>query len=128
MAAICGVLVNWYMGNQTCVAAHLTDAEGPAFYTAFQMNKYLSLVDEWLLLPFKKATIIYEDNQPLIDILNAGQITGRVKYMAVPLAICHREIKLRHCELKKLSGILNESDLGTKPLPALLFHRLLQWC
>ncbi len=90
MAAICGVPVNWYMGNQTFVAAHLTDAKGCALYTTVHMNKYLSLVDKWLQLPSKKATIIWEDNQPLIDILNAGQIMGRVKHMAVPLSICHR--------------------------------------
>ena len=65
------------------------------------MNKYLSLVDEWLRLLSKEANFIYEDNQPLIDILNAGQIMGCVKHMAVPLAICHREIILGHCEPKK---------------------------
>ena len=85
MAAIWGILVNWCMGNQTCAASHSTDSEGHAFHTAVQMNKYLSLVDEWLRLPSKKDNIIYEDNQPLINILNAGQTMGQVKHMAVPL-------------------------------------------
>ena len=116
METICGVLVNWYMGNQTCVAANSTDAIGCAFYTAVQMKKYLLLVDEWLNLPFKKAIIIWEDNQPLIDILKAGHITGLAKHMAVTIAICHREIKLSRCEQKKILGIINPSDLGTKPL------------
>ncbi len=53
---------------------------------------------------------------------------GCVKHMAAPIAICHREIKLGHCEHKKTSGLLNPSDLGTKPLPASSFHRLSQWC
>ncbi len=62
MAEICAVLVNWYMGNQTCIAAHSTYTESFTFYYTVKMNKYLSLVDEWLCLSSKNATIIWEDN------------------------------------------------------------------
>ncbi len=50
------------------------------------------MVDEWLCMPSKNATTIWEDNQPLIDILNASHITGKLKYMAVPIEVYHREI------------------------------------
>ena len=41
-----------------------------------------------------KPTIIYEDNQAALDIMAAGHILSRVKHMAVPIAICHEDIKL----------------------------------
>ncbi len=88
------------------------------------MNNYLLLVGEWLYMPSKNATIIWEDNQPLLGILNAGHITGRVKHMAVTIAIYHQEIKLGSCVPKKIPGILNPSGLGTKPLAAPICHRL----
>ncbi len=88
------------------------------------MNKCLLLSDEWLRMSSNNATIIWEDNQPLIDILKAGHITGNVKYMSVPIAVCHFEIKLENGVSKKIPGILNLSDLGNKPFAALALHRL----
>ena len=38
-----------------------------------------------------RPTDIYEDNQPAIDIIEAGQITSRVKHMATAIAIIHEE-------------------------------------
>ena len=48
VVAIHGVIVHWIMAKQTCVAAHSTDAEIRAFYTAVQLNKYLRCVLEFL--------------------------------------------------------------------------------
>ena len=40
-----------------------------------------------------RPTDIYEDNQPARDIIEAGQITSRVKHMATAIAIIHEEYK-----------------------------------
>ena len=112
------------MAKQTCVAAHSTDAEMRAFYTAVQLNKYLRCVLEFLCHDMSKPTIIYEDNQTTLDSMAAGHITSRVKHMAVPIAICHEDINKGNSQGEKIPGILNPSDLGTKPLPSSSFHRL----
>ena len=43
--------------------------------------------------------------------------------MAVPIAMIHEDIQKGACIPKKISGILNPADIGTKPLPASTFHR-----
>ena len=64
-----------------------------------------------------------KDNQVALDIMAAGHITSRVKHMAVPIAICHEDIKVGNSEGQKILGILNPSDLGTKSLPSSSYHR-----
>ena len=80
------------MAKQNCVAAHSTDAEIRAFYTAVQFNKDMRCVFEFLYHDMSKPTAIYEDNQAALDIMAAGHITSRVKHMVVPIAIIHEEI------------------------------------
>ena len=70
-----------------------------------------------------KPTIIYEDNQAALDIMVAGHITSRVKHMAVPIAICHEDIKAGNSVDQKILSILNPSNLGTKPLPSSSYRR-----
>ena len=123
MAAIYGVIVHWIMAKQTCVAAHSTDAEIRAYFSGVQLNKYLRCVQTFLRHDMSKPTIIYEDNQAALDIMAAGHITSRVKHMAVPIAICHEDIKEGNSVGEKILGILNPADLGTKPLPSSSYHR-----
>ena len=70
-----------------------------------------------------KPTIIYEDNQAALDIMAAGHITSWVKHMAVPIAICHEDIKAGNSKGQKILGILDPSDLVTTPLPSSSYHR-----
>ena len=124
IVALLGVIVHWHMGKQTCIAAHSTDAEVRAFYTATLLNGYLRSVAEYLQIPMQgRPTDIYEDNQPAIDIIEAGQITSRVKHMATAIAIIHEEYKKGTVRPVKIKGTLNPSDMGTKPLPSTSHHR-----
>ena len=43
--------------------------------------------------------------------------------MAVPIAMINEDIQQGTCIPKKISGILNPADIGTKPLPASTLHR-----
>ena len=114
-----GVFIHWRIGKQSCMAAHSTDVEIRTFFTAMMQNRYFRPILEYLRIPLRDPTVIWEDNQPAIDIMTANQITSRVKHMAVPIAIIQRGT----CIPKKISGILNPADIGTKPLPALTLHR-----
>ena len=53
----------------------------------------------------------------------AGHVTSQVKHTAGPLATCTEEIKKGNVAGEKISGILNPSDIGTKPLPTSTLHR-----
>jgi hypothetical protein len=123
VAAMLGVFVHWQMGKQSCIAAHSTDAEIRAFFTAMLQNRYFRPILEYLRIPLRDPTVIWEDNQPAIDIMTANQITSRVKHMAVPIAMINEDIQQGTCMPKKISGILNPADIGTKPLPASTLHR-----
>ena len=122
-----GVFVHWQMGKQSCIAAHSTDAEIRAFFSAMMLNRYFRPILEYLRIPLRDPTVIWEDNQPAIDIMVANQITGQVKHMAVPIAMINEDIQKGLCIPKKISGILNPSDIGTKPLPASTLHRHWRW-
>ena len=123
VATMLGVFVHWQMGKQSCIAAHSTDAEIRAFFSAMMLNRYFRPILEYLRIPLHEPTVIWEDNQPAIDNMTANQITSRVKHMAVPIAMINEDIQKGLCVPKKISGILNPSDIGTKPLPASALHR-----
>jgi len=90
------------------------------------MNKYLRAVLEYTKHPLPGPTVIWKDNQPAIDTMLAGQITGRVKHMAVPIAMIQEDIRQGTSIPKKTSGILNPSDMRTKPNPASTLHHKFQ--
>ena len=123
LATICSVGVHWQMGKQSCIASHSTDAEIRSYFTGMMLNRYLRVVMEYLRHPLPGPTVIWEDNQPAIDIMLAGQITGRVKHMAVPIAMIEEDIRAGNSIPKKIKGTLNPSDMGTKPNPATTLHR-----
>ena len=118
-----GVAVHWHMGKQSCVAAHSTDAEIRAFYSAMLTNRAIRPICEFMGIPNRGPTPIHEDNQPAIDIMVAGQITSRVKHMAIPVKMIAEDIEMKRVEPKKISGLINSPDIGTKPLPAQSHHR-----
>ena len=43
--------------------------------------------------------------------------------MGVAIAIINEQIRLGNVKGEKINGILNTSDIGTKPLPSSTFHR-----
>ena len=116
------------MGKQACVAAHSTDAEVRAYFTGMQFSKYWRAVLQFLDQDISKPTIIYEDNQPCIDILKAGQITKLVKHIAIPVAMITEAINKKGSVPHKIPGVLNPSDNGTKPNPTDTFHRFFRFC
>ena len=65
-----------------------------------------------------KPTTIYEDNQTALDIMAAGQIINRAKYMTVPIASIHEELNTKNEKGEKISGKVNLAGIGTKTLPA----------
>ena len=123
-----GVIVIWIMQKQTCMAAHSTDAETRAYFTAMQYNKYWRMILEFMGKRMTQPTTIYEDNQPCIDIIMAGQITKLVKHIAIPVAMINEDIAAGNNKPNKIDGKLNLPDNGTKPNPSSTFHRFYQWC
>ena len=127
-AQLLGVNVDWIIGKHSCVAAHSTDAEIRSYYIAMQRNKYLRVIMDYLRMPMQGPTTIFEDNQAAVDIIQAGQITGRVKHMATYVAMIQQDTKNGYSIPQKIRGDLNPSDNGTKPNPASTFHRHFRQC
>lgn len=127
LAALLGVLFDWHMGKQSCIASHSTDAEIRAYYTSTQKNKYYRVLCQFLKIPIVEPTTIHEDNQPAIDIMLAGQINGRVKHMATVIAMIMEDIRAGNSFPIKIKGTINPADIGTKPLPASSLHRHYRW-
>ena len=111
IVAIYGIIVHWVMQKQTCIAAHSTDAEIRAYFSAVQLNKYVRCVLQFLCHDMRLPTTIYEDNQPALDIMTAGHITTQVKHMAIPIAIIHKDCNDGNSRGEKISTVLNVSDI-----------------
>ena len=86
------------------------------------------MILKFMGLDMTEPTIIYEDNQPCIDIIRVGHISQRVKHITIPVEMIGEEINRGHNLPVKIPGILNPPDNGTKPNPSSTFHRLVRFC
>ena len=59
--------------------------------------------------------------------MKGGQITSRVKHMAVPIAIIQEACDQAILDISKIDGRLNPPDMGTKPLRSSSLHRHARW-
>jgi hypothetical protein len=102
---------------QVTVAASLTAAEFLAAITAAKIAKYLQGVLTGLGFAQTAATVLYEDNEADIAMVNENKPTPRA---------CH--VDIRHFALQEWrergiirlghipAGVINPADGGTKPL------------
>ena len=69
------------------------------------------------------ASIIYEDNKGVIDIVKSGEPTKRIRYTDAKHFIVLNWVETDLLEVIKISTQDNLSDVLTKALPKALLHR-----
>lgn len=119
-----GGTISWASRKQTCVTLSSTEAEYVALSEACQELKWLKL----LLLDFNEfvsdPTVIYEDNQSCLKIVDNEKIGARTKHIDVKFHFAR--------EMKSDGGVIFEycpssdmvADMLTKPLANVKIKRL----
>ena len=101
---------------QTVTAHSSTEAEFIAAVAAAKAAKYLRILLEELGLPQEGPTILYEDNESTIKIINSKIPTNRTRHMEIRFFAIQGWKDEGSIEMKHIPGILNPSDAMTKNL------------
>ena len=111
-----GALVNWSCRKQQSVSLSSTEAEYVALSEACQevivLRRLLSSIGK----PAENATMIYEDNQSAIKLVNADRVTRRSKHIETRHHYVRelqqkQEISVQYCPTEHMIA-----DILTKPL------------
>jgi hypothetical protein len=121
---IAGAVVAYKSKLQPLVATSSTEAE--EFYSAViagKLAKYLCSILADLQFPQTKPTVLYEDNQATIALINEQRPTSRVRHIATQHFAIQEWRDAGDITLVHIPGVLNAADQQTKPLAAKLHYR-----
>ena len=125
MTALLGVLVDWQAKLQGPLALSLTDSEVRVTYGSVKRADYFYQLQRFLDMPAANKPIpIYQDSQPCIDILSSGEISKRVKHIALPVHFVYEKIMHGVVRLVKIPTSLQPADPGTKAMSAPVIFRV----
>jgi hypothetical protein len=124
MTLLIGVSVDWKMEQQSRIATCSTDAEMITMYAATKKAIVYKALQQFLQFPQShKPITMHEDNQPVLDIIAANQVTSRVKHEAIPILFVHEKHNDGTISPRHVSTRLNLADPGTKATPSPLHFR-----
>ena len=118
-----GAVVAYKSRYQKTIADSSTEAEFYALVELGKMLLYLRSVLDDLGIPQDFASVIYEDNKGVIDIVNSGKPTKRARHVDTKQFCMLDWVETDLLEVVKVSTHDNPSDTFTKALPKILFHR-----
>lgn len=111
-----GGTISWCSRKQTCVALSSTEAEYVALAESCQELKWLQMLLEDFHELVQKPTVIHEDNQSCIKIVNGEKISSRTKHIDIKYHFV-RDINLNGDAVIKYCPTADMvADVLTKPL------------
>ena len=120
---LAGATIVYRSKTQTQTALSSTEAEFYAAVSAAKIVRYLRSILNELGYPQDTPTMIHEDNDPTIRVVNLRVPTERTRHIDIPyFAIqdwkAHGSITMIH-----IPGKINPADALTKPLAWVLHNR-----
>ena len=107
---------------QTVIATSLTEAEFVVAVHAAKMARYLRSVLKDLGFAQEQPTVLYEDNEAAIAMINQRKPTTRSRHIDVQFFAIQEWRKQGDILMKHISGVLNMADELTKALGWILHH------
>jgi len=108
---------------QTVIATSSTKAEFVAAVHAAKVARDLRSVLKDLGFAQEHATILYEDNQAAIAMINQRKPTTRSRHIDVQFFAIQEWRRQGDILMKHIAGILNPADDSTKALGWILHHQ-----
>jgi hypothetical protein len=118
-----GAAVAFRVKTQPVVATSSTEAEFFAAVHAGKVCRYLRSILRQLGFPPSQPTVIFEDNQSCINIVNQGKPTERTRHVDIQWFAIQEWRSAGDLVLKHLPGKINPADALTKPLGRILHER-----
>lgn len=120
--------IDWSCKKQTCVALSSTEAEFVALSGACKEVQWIRRILEDFNQPIKEPTIIYEDNQSCLKLIEEEKMSGRskhidVRYYFIKDYVERNIVQCIYCPTENMVA-----DLLTKPLPASRIKMLRKAC
>lgn len=120
---LAGGAVSWRCRVQPTVALSSTEAEFLSASDAGRMALCLRSILDQLRVPQQYATVLYEDNRGALLLANAGQPTKHSRHIAIREYALLDWVERDLIAMESISTALNASDIVTKQLGRILFHR-----
>jgi len=108
---------------QATIATSSTEAELYAAVSAAKVAKYLRTVLFELGFPPSGPTILHEDNQAVINIVNNSKPTSRARHVEIQFFAIQEWRRRKQVELKYIDTRINTADAETKALGWTLHSR-----
>jgi hypothetical protein len=118
-----GAAISYRVKTQPIVATSSTEAEFFAAVHAGKVCRYIRSILRELGFPPHGPTIIYEDNQSTINIINNGKPTERTRHVDIQWFAIQEWRRAGDLILRHLPGKINPADALTKPLGRILHER-----
>ena len=119
-----GGAVLWGSRRQKCVSLSSTESEYIAAATAVQQIKWCRALLRDLGFPQKSPTIVLEDNQACIKMIENEALTQRSKHIDIKYHYIRDEQRKGEVKFEYVPSEDNLADLFTKPLSAIRFNTL----
>lgn len=120
---LAGACIAYRSKTQTQTALSSTEAEFYAAVSVAKVARYLRSILQELGYPQTRPTLIYEDNQPTIKIVDSNVPTERSRHIEIPFFAIQDWRRDGFIEMTHIAGTINSSDVLTKPLAWVLHSR-----
>jgi hypothetical protein len=120
---LCGGAISYRSKLQPTVSTSSTEAEFIAAVSAAKTALYLRSILHELGVTQHGPTILYEDNQATILMVNASRPTARSRHIAIQHFAIQEWKDHGHILLEHIPGIINPADALTKALGWILHQR-----
>ncbi len=108
---------------QPTVSTSSTEAEFIAAVYAAKIAKYFRSILLELGFPPDGPTVLYEDNQAAIAMINENKPTPRSRHIDIQWFAINEWRRNKEIILRFIPGVINVADQGTKPLSWVLLSR-----
>jgi hypothetical protein len=113
---LAGGTIAYRCKTQSITATSLTEAEIIAAVSAAKVARYFRMIMKELGFQQHKATILYEDNQSTIHMVNSGKPTEQSRHINIQYFAIQDWKRNGNIQLCHIPGIINSADVLTKPL------------
>ena len=120
---LAGGAIAWRSKTQSTTALSSTETEFCATVSAAKVCLFLRHVLNCLGQPPTGPTLIYEDNEACINVINARHPTERTQHIETPYFKIQDWKEQEHIKMTHIPVIINNSNDFTKPLGWVLHSR-----
>ena len=108
--------------KRSTVSLSSTQSEADALVEAIKEILWFQGLFQSIGVTIKTPTLVLVDNSPVVSLAGQGNHLKKSKHFVVKTAYIKEQVELGNIDVQHISGVLNHSDIHTKPLSGSLLH------